>query len=143
MWRVYHRLGGWGGGGRVVVGERGGGEGWREGQSYASHKFSAACGLRQSVTMKWTEFPGLQPRGASQVRFLLLPPDQLGLEDEEILNVELKQGRVVMMPSSLFVDSSERKIVRHSEGRGDVCCGMLISLVARLSSSWNLCLGLD
>ena len=56
---------------------------------------------------------GLHP---SQVRFHLgcelcppdCTPDQLGLEDEEILNVELK---------------------RHC----DVCCGMLIGLVARPS----------
>ena len=43
----------------------------------------------------------------------------------------------------LFVDSSERKIVQHSEGRGDVCCGMLTSFFARLSSYCNLWMGLD
>ena len=45
-------MGGWVGGGRVREREEGG-------QSHASDKFSAACGLRHAVTMKWTEFPGL------------------------------------------------------------------------------------
>ena len=61
--------------------EGGRGEGLREGQSHASHKFSAACGLRHAAGCE------------------LCPPnhtlDQLGLEEEEILNVELMQGRVV------------------------------------------------
>ena len=48
MWRVCHRMGRWVG---VVVGESGRGRmlGRVEGQSYTSHKFSAACGLRHAV----------------------------------------------------------------------------------------------
>ena len=62
MWRVYHRIGGWESGGW-----RGGTLGRVEGHSCAGHKFSAACGLRRAVTMKWTEFAGLQPRGSAPV----------------------------------------------------------------------------
>ena len=143
-------------GGRVVVGEGGGWEGWRGNRTRVTNSVQpAAC-----VTCSHA---GLHP---SQVRFLLgcelcppdCTPDQLGLEDEEILNVELmarpcgqhgvrrlaswvalwccawlsRCGRsgfskpLIRFPSfvgrdvkfSQFADSSERKIVQHSEGRG-------------------------
>ena len=93
--------------GGVHCGRRGRRLGTVEGQSYATLKFSAACGLRRAVTMKSTD-AGLHP---SQVRSLLgcelcppdCTPDQLGLENEAILNVELKQGRAVSTGSSAWL----------------------------------------
>ena len=175
-------------GGRVVAGEGGVWEGWR-GQSYASHNLSAACGLRHAVTTKWTEFPGLQPRGSAPVASPLAPGLARPTAHRTSLGSRMRKpqrkaqarpcgqhgvrrlassrvarcccgwlsrsGRpgfskpLIRFPSSvgpdakfsLFADSSERKIVQHSKGRGDVCCGMLISLVARLSMCFELVVG--
>ena len=173
IWRVYRRMGGWvGGGGRVREREeeegKGGGRGNRT--RVTNSVQPAACVTRSAVnsarptarrtslgsrmrkSSTWSSCKAVwSARGhALCVPWLLhrwrwccgwLSRCRRSGFSKPLIRFPSLVGRDAKF--CLFVDPSERKIVQHSEGRGDVCCGMLICLVPLLSSYWNLWLGLD